>query len=341
MVTAGLKALRKAYAKRMVCFVTMLTAVVAVLAISTVAQIKTVTINVDGKKTTVKTYAKTVESVLLQHGISLGEHDEINPPLESDTSKNMTITLHKAFAVPFVLGTDKFEITTSSKTLKEVLSAEGIILGEYDIVNPSLDTVLTKGSSVYITRVFKGDVTKTEVIPYKKKYVPNNEMERGKSKVVTSGENGTKELVYNTTVSNGEETERTFVGERIVKEPVQEVIQYGTKSINPISRGSMALTSSDLSGYSYVDCKATSYDLSGRTATGMAVQRGVIAVDPRVIPLGTRVYVQSLDGRGDYGYAIAADTGGRIKGNKIDLWVPSRAEAMSNGVKRVRVYILN
>ena len=72
----------------------------------------------------------------------------------------------------------------------------------------------------------------------------------------------------------------------------------------------------------------------------MRTQRGIIAVDPKVIPLGTRVYVQSLDGKPDYGYALAADTGGNIKGNTIDMWVPTYAEAAQNGVRRMRVYIL-
>lgn len=78
---------------------------------------------------------------------------------------------------------------------------------------------------------------------------------------------------------------------------------------------------------------ATSYCLGGRTATGMPVGRGVIAVDPRVIPLGSRVHVSG------YGDAIAADTGGAIVGNRIDVWLPcGEAYAWGNRTVTVTVY---
>ena len=67
----------------------------------------------------------------------------------------------------------------------------------------------------------------------------------------------------------------------------------------------------------------------------------VIAVDPNVIPLNTKVYVQGLNGAWDYGYAIAADTGGAIKNNKIDLYMDSHAEALKWGRRPVKVYLLN
>ncbi len=362
MVIAALKTLQRSLSKRVYCVIVMLTAAAAVFAISTIAQFKSVTINIDGKKTTITTCAKSVESVLKQKGISLGENDEIHPPLVSDTSKGMTITIDRAFQVPFVLGTDSFQITTTPKTLKEIIDTEGIILGEHDIVNPSLDTVVTKGTKVNITRVSVGDVIETEVIPYGKTTVPNSEMERGQSKVVTEGVDGSKELVYRVTVSNGEETDRTFVGERVITEPIDEVTEYGTKTIQPVDRstttdrttkpasappasqgvpsGVVEDSASAFAGATYYDCKATSYIINGKTASGLHTQRGIIAVDPKVIPLGTRVYVQSLDGKPDYGYAIAADTGGAIKGNKIDLWVPTYEEACYNGVRQMRVYIL-
>lgn len=74
---------------------------------------------------------------------------------------------------------------------------------------------------------------------------------------------------------------------------------------------------------------------SGITATGMVAQHGVIAVDPRVIPLGTRVYIPG------YGEAIAADTGGAIRGNRIDLCMNTYREAINFGRRNVEVYILD
>jgi 3D (Asp-Asp-Asp) domain-containing protein len=79
----------------------------------------------------------------------------------------------------------------------------------------------------------------------------------------------------------------------------------------------------------------------GITATGKRVQKGVIAVDPRVIPLYTRVYVEINGRTPDYGFAVAADVGGAIKGNKIDLFYDDIQYAKHFGVKKVKVYILS
>jgi 3D (Asp-Asp-Asp) domain-containing protein len=78
---------------------------------------------------------------------------------------------------------------------------------------------------------------------------------------------------------------------------------------------------------------AVAYHLPGRTASGLPVGPGVIAVDPTVIPLGTRVFVPG------YGPAIAADTGTAIKGNIIDLWMPSTAAARAWGRRTVTITI--
>jgi len=75
------------------------------------------------------------------------------------------------------------------------------------------------------------------------------------------------------------------------------------------------------------------------TYMGTQVRPGVIAVDPRVIPLGTRVYIEFADGRGMY--AVAEDTGGAIKGNRIDIAMWTVAEAYEFGIQKVKVYVLN
>ncbi|MBQ7936067.1 MAG: 3D domain-containing protein, partial [Clostridia bacterium] len=88
-----------------------------------------------------------------------------------------------------------------------------------------------------------------------------------------------------------------------------------------------------------VSMTATAYSAGGTTATGRPAQWGVVAVDPKVIPLGTTVYVETSDGKYIYGTAVAADTGGAIKGNKIDICVNTRSEAYSFGRRTVNVYI--
>jgi len=92
-------------------------------------------------------------------------------------------------------------------------------------------------------------------------------------------------------------------------------------------------TTSAPSGKRQLTVSATCYDLPGRTATGMPVGQGVVAVDPSVIPLGTRMYVPG------YGNGVAADVGGGIKGNTIDLWMtPSQCAAWGRRTVTITLY---
>lgn len=83
---------------------------------------------------------------------------------------------------------------------------------------------------------------------------------------------------------------------------------------------------------------ATAYSLRGRTASGAYVTRGIVAADPRVLPLGSRVRIEAGPWSGEY---LVADTGGRIKGRKIDIWTPNSREAMRFGRRSVKVTILS
>ena len=82
---------------------------------------------------------------------------------------------------------------------------------------------------------------------------------------------------------------------------------------------------------------ATAYSLRGRTASGKPVARGVIAADPRVLPIGTRVRVEAGAWTGEY---IVADTGGAVRGRRIDIWTPTSGEAMRFGRRAVKLTIL-
>ncbi len=95
--------------------------------------------------------------------------------------------------------------------------------------------------------------------------------------------------------------------------------------------GSATTTSPVRQGRGSITVTATGYSLTGTTATGVAVGYGIVAVDPSVIPLGTRMTVPG------YGEGIAADTGGAVKGGRIDLWFPTRAEALAWGTRTVTI----
>jgi 3D (Asp-Asp-Asp) domain-containing protein len=83
---------------------------------------------------------------------------------------------------------------------------------------------------------------------------------------------------------------------------------------------------------------ATAYSLRGRTASGKPVSRGLIAADPRILPLGTRVRVEAGAFSGEY---LVADTGGAVKGRRIDIWTPTAREAMRFGRRAVKLTVLS
>ena len=146
---------------------------------------------------------------------------------------------------------------------------------------------------------------------------------------------------------DGKEVKRLLVGNKLVVTPEDRIVEYGTIPIYTTSRGE------NFRYKKVLEMKATAYTASyedtgktpdhpyfGITYTGMKVRKGVVAVDPKVIPLGTKLYVEGIGNVPDYGYAIAADIGSAVKGNIIDLYMEDRKAVERWGVQKVKVYIL-
>lgn len=322
-------------------------------------QMRAVTVFDGERQIHVRTLKQTVGEVLTREGVVLDEKDEVSPALGMRLRREDSIVIHRAFDVALTNGTEPMTVRTTEKALSDVLAENGIELGELDVVSPSLDTVVTAETQINITRIAQNAVAEYSEILYKTVRRPNSAMERGTTNMVQQGVKGQKEVVYNVTTQNGAETARDLVGERIVAEAVDEIVEYGTKSpvrqLETLTSRSGGHASAD--GFSYsraITCNASAYDLSyascgkrpgdrgyGVTASGMKAAPGVVAVDPRVIPLGTRLYIASNDGSADYGYAVAGDTGGAIKGNRVDLFFSSHAQAMQFGRRSVTVYVLD
>ena len=184
------------------------------------------------------------------------------------------------------------------------------------------------------------EIVQRESIPYTTLRKSSSDMRVGASKTVQEGKNGEKQVVYKVYSKGDEEVRRETVSSKILRNPVQEIVKVGSAASKRFaSRGG-----GYFSGGKIVTMIATGYgpspaenggNTSGRTATGLKIGHGVVAVDPKYIPLGTRLYVEG------YGYAVAADTGGAIKGNRIDLGHASTREANRVGRRSVRVRILD
>ena len=227
------------------------------------------------------------------------------------------------------------------KALEEYFTGNAYIVSMAEAANAANGA--TKEASA-VEAVTYSEVNETEEIPYNTVKRLNKELEAGKTVTVREGTPGKKVSSFKVKYVNGKEVSRELLNEYIEAQPVDKIVEYGDKADS-----NTVVTSSGSFKYKYViECTATAYDLSpeenggygGMTATGVPLDKGVIAVDPRVIPLGSRVYIEALDGSWSYGYAVAADTGGAIKGNRVDLCYRTRSECIQFGRRKCRVYVL-
>ncbi|PLR75345.1 hypothetical protein CU633_21555 [Bacillus sp. V3-13] len=304
-------------------------------------QAKQVQIVQDNEKKTVWTTAATVGELLKDHQIALSEHDTIHPKLEEKIKNDLEISIQKAFPLTLVDGGNKLEVWSTSTTVADFLVQQGITLAESDRVEPNLEETLKENAVVNVIRVEKVTDVVEEPISFAIVTKKDGTLNQGTEKVITEGVNGLIAKEFEVVKENGQEISRTLISEKKIKDKQDKVVAVGTKVIaQQVSRESQPAPSSGREFY--VDSTAYTASCngcSGVTATGINLRANpnakVIAVDPSVIPLGTKVYV---DG---YGYAVAGDTGSAIKGHKIDVFFPGTPEAYRWGRKKVKIKILN
>lgn len=210
-------------------------------------------------------------------------------------------------------------------------------------------TVTVDSEVVYYDRI-------VEEVPYETVRRPNPDMKKGTEKVVQTGVNGLRTAIYEVVWNAGKESSRQFV-EEVDTSVVDEIIEYGTGTgdVNSSDRitnvaknadGSGTLTFASGATLNFSSAKtmeATAYTAGYggadyTTATGTFVHIGTVAVDKRVIPLGTKMYIVSTDGKVVYGTAVAEDTG--VRGNRIDLYYDTYQQCINFGRRNCTVYFL-
>lgn len=239
--------------------------------------------------------------------------------------------------VPRMINTDVETVGDLMETLDDVISADYVLQGDI-----SKSTELTKNMVIDLTSITEKKTTKTETIAYDTEIRENPDLEEGKEKVLQEGEDGELSIITKENYSGAKLISSEVVGELVTKEAKNKIIERGTKKeelpIVELKKEPANVTVS-AAGNNSLNVVATGYTpgdpgCTGITYTGTKASRGTIAVDPKVIPFGTKLYIPG------YGYGVAADTGGAIKGNKIDLCYETRAEALNWGIKNITVYVV-
>lgn len=220
--------------------------------------------------------------------------------------------------------------------VSEYLHYLEIELSEEDRINVPLDAALEDGMVIQIDRVYYTYVSRQIPLPYPKQQNEVQTIPKGTQRLLQSGVDGMSECFIEQVNVNGKLEDEFILSQKILTQPIPEMTEIGVGGTITGADGAAYAFSyykeMESTAYTYVPGKTTK-----TTATGAALKKGVVAVDPDVIPLNTKLYIK---GTIDYGYGVACDTGGVIKGNIIDLAFETYNECVDYGRRNVRVYIL-
>lgn len=308
---------------------------------------KAISVIVDGKSIKVTTLNSNVTQILKSNNIALGAKDQITVSLDSKVKDGDKIYIKKAMNVKVTVDGKTRNVQTAENTVEAMLKAEKIVLSDKDKITPLKSDSLKSGLAVNITRVNTETRKETKAIDFATETKSSGELKKGVKKVIQKGKAGQKVITSAVVYENGKVISKDLVSEKVNSKPVKEIIALGTANVYTPSRGG------DIKYTRKMKVRATAYtaDLNctgkgandpglGITSTGKRAVRNpsgfsTIAVDPSVIPLGTKLWVEG------YGYAIADDIGGAIKGKVIDLYYDSSGESWNWGSRNVNIYIMN
>ncbi len=298
-----------------------------------------VTIVQDGSATSFVTRAKTVADFLAERDIVPGKADEVSPAPQTALAEGMRIDYRAAVPVSLIVGRERREVSTAAQNVGALLAHEGIQLGTGDQVQPAADEELHAGTVVRVSHETTWMVhTNQHIVPgIVNRYDPA--LPPGVTRTV-AGSPGLIEMTTRYTQHDDETLEQKIVSTHVVRQPRAKLVLHGVgeyASFASIAERGFSETLR-LAG-SAMHMIATAYTAScsgcsGITASGRPAGHGVVAVDPRFIPLGSRLYIPG------YGHAVAGDTGGAIRGNRIDLGFNSLRDALLFGRRAITVYVL-
>lgn len=350
-------------------FVALLLPVICIVLLlsQTVFAKNTYLINDSGRVVIHTTYATDPATVLDEAGLELGVDDTFTTQSGLGVSE---ITVQRKQHITVVHGGNTLNVISYGETVESLLERLSLILTQEDVVSVPLNAQTFDGLKITISRSVRTEETYITAIPYETTYCYDPSLAEGEEKVLIPGVDGQLLCTASVVYLDGEPTSRTVLREDVVQQPVNAVIAVGTyveqqepekepaeptpsPVVKPettgkpiIGNGYIITPDGETLTYTGVkEMKATAYNkvdpgCTDYTAIGTLCRVGAIAVDPNVIPYGTRMYIVSNDGKYIYGIAVAEDCGGAIKGNRIDLYFDTVEECNIFGIRNCQVYFL-
>ena len=295
------------------------------------------TVREDGHSLSLRSTQPNLGLALKENGILLGPGDLVMPELEAPLLAGLNAEVRHASKITVSLPEETSIIYTHEKTVANALAEAGVDLTPVDKVLPGRDELVSNGMDVAVIRVTTVSIIEREEIAFDTLFEGDPDLAWGDSRRV-EGQSGVRAGEFEVTYENGEETGRVLLRESVEREPQNAVVYYssGSDYAGEMPEGQRVVSVLHVYATWYNPASAGKPRSSpgyGITSTGVPVTRGIVAVDPRVIPYGTKMFIPG------YGFGVAADCGGGVKGNMIDLGYPDGVESdwISRGVD---IYIL-
>jgi len=295
----------------------------------------TVYVSVDGQARSYTSTQPTVAEVLREGKIPVGPGDRVTPALNAKVWTGIQIAIVRSVPFSVVVGGNHRQARLPAVDVAEALSLMNIELGPQDRAYPDLSAALVPGMLITVVRRETRTWIEHTPIPFAVETVSDRTVLKGQRVVRTAGQPGARNRTVRVEYADGRPVSVQTLAEAVVRQPITKVVAIGTKPL--------IATQGPYTGKEIMYLEATAYypgpnnfggGVGPKTAIGLMARHGVVAVDPSVIKLGSRVYIEG------YGEAVAGDTGGAIQGSRIDLCFDTYEEAMQFGRRTIKVYIL-
>lgn len=298
-----------------------------------------ITIDNCGEKQTISLAKGTVEEVLDRTGITLAENQSVTPSLNTVITGDMNIYVYNSKNIKLTTNGTEMTVKAPEGTVENALNILGYEITDDDILNVDKNAQIEDDMKITLKKVTYVDEKSTEKISYKTVEKDSDDIMTGESEVSQKGVDGEKEVTKRCKYIDGKYDSTKVIDEKVTKKPVDKIVLNGTK------RGTTTDTSGAPVSYSYmVSGSGTAYTAApgALTATGVPVYEGGVAVNPAIIPYGSKLYIEAADGSHVYGYATAIDTGGALMDGSaiVDLFYFSYDDCVSFGRRDVNVYVL-
>lgn len=304
-----------------------------------VIKANTITINNCGEEQTISLAKGTVEEALNRTGITLAENQSVTPSLNTVITDDTNIYVYNAKNIKLTTNGTEMSVKAPEGTVENALNILGYTVTDNDILSVDKNAQVEDDMEIILKKVTYVDEVSTEKISYDTIEKDSDDILTGESEVSQNGADGEKEVTKRCKYIDGKYASTKVIGEKVTKEPVDKVILNGTK------RGTTTDTSGAPVSYRYmVSGSGTAYTAApgALTATGVPVYEGGVAVNPAIIPYGSKLYIEAADGSHVYGYATAVDTGGALMDGSaiVDLFYFSYDDCVNFGRRDVNVYVL-